>query len=211
MTQLFDSFWRAVAYCMHPRVIGLSFLPLVLMVALSFGLGYFGWDMAVQAVSDWLQAWSLVQSFLGWLDGVGLGYLRTVFAPLVVLVLATPVIVLLSLLLVAIFMTPAMVDLVGEDEAIDPARLASLLRIARADMPAAGDYDQAEPWAGLRPATPGGEPIVGDSGIPGLWLNLGHGALGFTFACGTAQLLAQRMSGQATDIPLHGTPWTSAA
>ncbi|MGM9427663.1 EI24 domain-containing protein [Hydrogenophaga sp. MI9] len=114
MTQLFDSFWRAVAYCMHPRVIGLSFLPLVLMVALSFGLGYFGWDFAVQAVSDWLQAWSLVQSFLGWLDGVGLGYLRTVFAPLVVLVLATPVIVLLSLLLVAFFMTPAMVDLVGQ-------------------------------------------------------------------------------------------------
>ena len=38
MNLMFDSFWRAVAYCMHPRVIGLSFLPLVLMVALSFGL-----------------------------------------------------------------------------------------------------------------------------------------------------------------------------
>lgn len=102
----------------------------------------------------------------------------------------------------------AMVDLVGEDEAIDPARLASLLRIARADLPAAGDYDQAEPWAGLRPATPGGAPILGATAVPGLWLNLGHGALGFTFACGTGQLLAQQMSGLATDIPLDGLTWS---
>lgn len=105
----------------------------------------------------------------------------------------------------------AMVDLVGEDPAIDPGRLASLLRIARADLPAAGDYDRAEPWAGLRPATPGGAPIVGRTGVPGLWLNVGHGALGFTFACGTARLLAQQMSGQPTDIPLDGLAWTSAA
>jgi hypothetical protein len=114
MTQLFDAFWRAVAYCMHPRVIGLSFLPLVLMVALSFGLGYFFWDTAVDAVTQWLQAYELVQGFLGWLDRVGLGSMRTVFAPLVVLVLATPVIVLLCLLLVAVFMTPSMVELVEQ-------------------------------------------------------------------------------------------------
>lgn len=105
----------------------------------------------------------------------------------------------------------AMVDLVGEDEAIDPGRLASLLRIARADLPRAGDYDQARPWAGLRPATPGGAPIVGRTAVPGLWLNLGHGALGFTFACGTAQLLAQQMSGQPTAIPLDGLAWMPAA
>lgn len=114
MSLFFDSFWRAVAYCMHPRVIGLSFLPLVLMVTLSFGLGYFFWDSAVQAVSDGLQAYALVHRFLGWLDGVGLGSLRAVFAPLGVLVLATPVIVLLCLLLVALLMTPAMVELVGQ-------------------------------------------------------------------------------------------------
>lgn len=114
MRLLFDSFWRAVSYCMHPRVIGLSFLPLVLMVALSFGLGYFYWETAVQAVTQWLEAYSLVQSFLGWLEGMGLGSLRSVFAPLVVLVLATPVTVVLCLLLVALMMTPAMVDLVGQ-------------------------------------------------------------------------------------------------
>lgn len=111
---MFDAFWRAVAYCMHPRVIALSFLPLVLMVALSFALGYFFWDGAVASVMAWFEAFHLVQAFLGWLEGLGLGSLRAVFAPLIVLVLATPVIVLLCLLLVAAFMTPAMVDLVGQ-------------------------------------------------------------------------------------------------
>ncbi len=114
MSLLFDSFWRAVAYCMHPRVIALSFLPLILMVLLSFGLGYFFWDGAVAAVMSWLDAFQLLQAFLGWLERLGLGSLRTVFAPLLVLVLATPLIVLLCLLLVAMFMTPFMVDLVGQ-------------------------------------------------------------------------------------------------
>lgn len=114
MSQLFDSFWRAVAYCVHPRVIALSFLPLILMVLLSFGLGYFFWDGAVSAVATWLDAFDLLQAFLGWLERLGLGSLRTVFAPLLVLVMATPVIVLLCLLLVAMFMTPFMVDLVGQ-------------------------------------------------------------------------------------------------
>ena len=113
MSLLFDSFWRAVAYCMHPRVIALSFLPLVLMVVLSFGLGYFFWEPAVAGVTAWFEAFELVQAFLAWLDRVGLGTLRTVFAPLVVLVLATPAIVVLCLLLVSLFMTPAMVDLVA--------------------------------------------------------------------------------------------------
>jgi hypothetical protein len=112
MKPLFDSFWRAVAYCMHPRVIALSFLPLILMVLLSFGLGYFFWEGAVASVTGWLQNYELMQAFLGWLDQLGMGGLRSVFGPLLVLVMATPVIVLLCLLLVAVFMTPAMVELV---------------------------------------------------------------------------------------------------
>ncbi len=114
MSLLFDSFWRAIAYCMHPRVIALSFLPLILMVVLSFGLGYFFWENAVASVTAWLEAFDLIQMFLGWLERLGLGSLRTGFAPVLVLVLATPVIVLLCLLLVAMFMTPAMVELVGQ-------------------------------------------------------------------------------------------------
>ena len=110
---MLDSFWRAAAYCVHPRVIGLSFLPLVLMVVVSFGLGYFFWENTVASVAAWLESYQLMQAFLGWLERIGMGSLRTVFAPLFVLILATPVIVVACLLLVAVFMTPAMVDMVG--------------------------------------------------------------------------------------------------
>lgn len=114
MGLVLDSFWRAVAYCLHPRVIALSILPLVLMVAASFALGYFFWDPAIAAVTGWLESYELVKAFLGWLDRLGAGALRTVFAPLLVLALATPLIVLGVLLLVAVFMTPSMVDLVAQ-------------------------------------------------------------------------------------------------
>jgi hypothetical protein len=113
MGLLFDSFWRAVAYCFLPRVIALSVLPLVLMVLLSFGLGYVFWDGAVIAVAGWLERFALVQSLFGWLQDNGMGAFVSVLAPLLVLMLALPVIVLLCLLLVAMFMTPAMVELVG--------------------------------------------------------------------------------------------------
>lgn len=114
MKLLLDAFWRAVAYCLHPKVIGLSFLPLVLMILLSFGLGYFYWESAVAATAAWLNDYALMQAFLGWLERVGLDGMRTVFAPLLVLMIATPVIVLLCLLLVALFMTPAIVELVAQ-------------------------------------------------------------------------------------------------
>jgi hypothetical protein len=114
MGLIVDAFWRAAVYCLHPRVIALSFLPLVLMVGLSFGLGYFYWEVAVAQVSGWLEANEMVSMALGWLDSVGAGSLRSVLGPLIVLTLATPAIVILALLLVALMMTPAMVSLVAE-------------------------------------------------------------------------------------------------
>ncbi|MFN3828769.1 MAG: EI24 domain-containing protein [Tepidimonas ignava] len=113
MRLLLGSFWRSVAYCLHPRVIALSLLPLALMVAGALALGYLFWDQAVDAVLQWLQSWSLVEFVLGWLDSVGLGALRHVVAPLLVLLVATPIIVVAALLLVALMMTPAIVDLVA--------------------------------------------------------------------------------------------------
>lgn len=101
----------------------------------------------------------------------------------------------------------AMVDMVGEDDTIEPDRIESLLRVARADMPAAGDYSRATTWAGLRPATPDGAPIVGPSAVSGLWLNVGHGPLGFTFACGTASILASLMGQGHSPLPLDGFTW----
>ncbi|RZL37523.1 MAG: FAD-dependent oxidoreductase [Rubrivivax sp.] len=98
----------------------------------------------------------------------------------------------------------AMVDLVGDDLSLDARRLASLQRSVRATFPNAADYDRALPWAGLRPATPSGAPILGASGVPGLWLNVGHGALGFTFSFATANILAELVSGRASPMPLDG-------
>lgn len=113
MSLLLDAFWRAVAYCLHPRVIAFSLLPLVMMVVLSFALGYLFWDTTVAWVAQGLQGMAVVQTFFGWLERIGMAGLSDVLAPLLVLVLATPVVVLCCLLLVAVFMTPAMVALVG--------------------------------------------------------------------------------------------------
>lgn len=113
MKLLFDSFWRAVAYCLHLRVIVLSLLPLVLMAGLALGLGYFFWEPAIDAVRASFDAWAILRTLLGWLEGMGLANLKTVLAPMVVVFLSTPVIVVLSLLLVAAFMTPAMLTLVA--------------------------------------------------------------------------------------------------
>lgn len=98
----------------------------------------------------------------------------------------------------------AMADLVGNDEGIDPKRIAALQRIVRATLPRAADYDRAVPWAGLRPATPGGAPIIGRTPVQGLWLNVGHGPLGFTLAAGTARIVAALIAGRGSPIPLDG-------
>ncbi|MBK7546659.1 MAG: EI24 domain-containing protein [Rhodoferax sp.] len=114
MNLFLDSFWRAVAYCVRPRVIALSFLPLILMVAVALGLGYFFWEPAIDWVRTALEGSSMVNNVWGWLQGIGLGSLKTVLAPLVVIFLVTPVIVVVSLLVVAVLMTPALVSLVAE-------------------------------------------------------------------------------------------------
>ncbi|WP_332778152.1 EI24 domain-containing protein [Polaromonas sp.] len=114
MNKLLDSFWRAVMYCLHPRVIALSFLPLIIMVAISLGLGYFYWEDAVALVRVNLESYELVNTMVRWLEGLGLSSLRLVLAPALLLFLAIPVIVMASLLFVAVLMTPAMVALVAE-------------------------------------------------------------------------------------------------
>lgn len=98
----------------------------------------------------------------------------------------------------------AMVDMVGEDVSLDAKRIAGLTRQARETMPAAADYSDITPWAGLRPATPGSAPIIGATAYPNLWLNVGQGALGFTLACGSASILAGLMRGKPAPFALDG-------
>lgn len=114
MNLFLDSFWRAAADCLRPRVIVLSILPLVLMVALSLTLGYLYWDAALDGVRGLLEGSSLVTTLFEWLQGIGAEGLKTVLAPLIVVFAVTPLIVLLSLLLVALMMTPALVTMVAE-------------------------------------------------------------------------------------------------
>ena len=114
MNKLLDSFWRAAVYCLHPRVIALSVLPLVVMAALSLGVGYFFWESALAAVRGNLDNYELVNTMARWLEGLGLDNLRMVLAPALLLFLSIPVIVIVALLFVALFMMPAIVSLVAE-------------------------------------------------------------------------------------------------
>lgn len=113
MKQLLDSFWRAGAYCLHPRVIALSLRPLLIGVALALGLGWFYWEAAVAGVRATLESWLLVDAALKWVESLVGTSFRSVLAPLIVVALAAPVIVVLSVLLVAWLMTPAIVNLVA--------------------------------------------------------------------------------------------------
>ena len=113
MTSLLDAFWRAAAYCLHPKVIGLSLLPLLIGVALTLGMGWFYWEAAVAGVRATLENWLLVDAGLKWVESVIGSSFRSVLAPLIVVGLAAPVIVVLSVLLVAWLMVPAIVNLVA--------------------------------------------------------------------------------------------------
>ena len=98
----------------------------------------------------------------------------------------------------------AMVDIVGFDPAPDPGRLALMRRQAVQTFAEAGDYQAAVEWAGMRPATPSGVPLIGATAYRNLWLNLGHGALGFTLACGSGQLLGELIGQRCTSIDMQG-------
>ena len=89
-------------------------------------------------------------------------------------------------------------DCVGMDSSIDAGRVGDLIRLGRAAMPHAADFDApSQVWAGLRPTTPSGLPLVGSTKLRGLYLNAGHGALGWTLACGTARQVAQQLDAGA--------------
>jgi D-amino-acid dehydrogenase len=90
-------------------------------------------------------------------------------------------------------------DMVGNDRRIDPKRMAAIRRGAAEAL----DVDiNSDPigWAGLRPATPDSRPIIGPSPLPGLFLNTGHGGLGWTLACGSARLAQELLMGQTPSI-----------
>ncbi|AJX13447.1 D-amino acid dehydrogenase [Burkholderia ubonensis] len=101
-----------------------------------------------------------------------------------------------------------MAEIVGYDKTLKPARRETLEMCVNDLFPHGGDTSKATFWTGLRPMTPDGTPIVGRTPLPNLFLNTGHGTLGWTMSCGAGQLLADLMSGrepaiQADDLSVH--------
>ncbi len=113
MKLFMDSFWRAFAYCLHPKVIMLSLLPLILMAVIVTGLGAMYWEEAVKTVRTGLEDSAALGWAWTWLERVGLMNLKAVLAPLVIILVVTPVVMIMSLLAVSFMMTPALVNLVG--------------------------------------------------------------------------------------------------
>lgn len=98
-------------------------------------------------------------------------------------------------------------EFTGYDTYINPARIEPLVRRVRQIFPALEFRgDAVEPWTGLRPATPSNVPLIGPARIPNLFVNTGHGTLGWTLAIGSGRLLADRVAGRATAI--NPAPYT---
>lgn len=71
-------------------------------------------------------------------------------------------------------------------------------------FPGCAQQAQTQVWKGARPMLPDGPPVLGASGTPGVWLNLGHGSSGWALACGSARVLADQVAGRATAISTEG-------
>ena len=110
---ILDAFWRAVAYCLHPKVIAASLLPLAIVGGIAAALGFFFWEPAVASVRATLDDWSLLDAVFAWLRSIGGAGWASVIAPLIIVALALPAFVVATLLVAALAMTPAIVRLVA--------------------------------------------------------------------------------------------------
>lgn len=96
-----------------------------------------------------------------------------------------------------------MAEIVGFNKALLKPRRETLEMVVGDLFPRGGFIEQATFWTGLRPMTPDGTPIVGRTPYKNLWLNTGHGTLGWTMACGSGQLLSDLISGRTPAIPFE--------
>ena len=97
-----------------------------------------------------------------------------------------------------------MAEVAGFDLSLEPRRRATLEKVVKDLYPDGGDLSQASFWAGLRPATPDGTPVIGATPYRNLFLNTGHGTLGWTMAAGSGRYLADLMSGKQPQISTEG-------
>jgi len=95
-------------------------------------------------------------------------------------------------------------ELAGWNTSLNPARVEPLVRNARSLFPEASAYSTLNAWSGLRPTTPDSVPILGATSYDNLFLNTGHGTLGWTMACGSARIIADLIAGRTPEIDLEG-------
>ena len=93
-----------------------------------------------------------------------------------------------------------MAELSGYNNTLPAVRRETLAHSVGSLFPGGGDLAGASYWSGLRPMTPDGTPVIGATKVPGLYLNTGHGTLGWTMACGSARVLADMVDGKAPEI-----------
>jgi D-amino-acid dehydrogenase len=91
-------------------------------------------------------------------------------------------------------------ELNGYDTALNEVRCQAIIRRTEELFPGAGDVTQARYWAGLRPATPSNVPYIGKTKYPNLYLDTGHGTLGWTHGCGSGRAIADIISGKMPDV-----------
>ncbi len=95
-------------------------------------------------------------------------------------------------------------ELVGWNLTLNEKRLAPILSGTKALFPEAANYDAITPWCGLRPSTPDSVPVIGPTRYENLFINAGHGTLGWTMASGSAQIIADLISGRTPEIDISG-------
>ena len=92
----------------------------------------------------------------------------------------------------------------GYDRSHRPQDFRAMLRLGRELFPSAADYDEPDYWAGLRPMTPEGTPFLGPARYRNLYLNTGHGHIGWTMSCGSARVTANLIAGREPGVDLEG-------
>lgn len=105
-------------------------------------------------------------------------------------------------------------ELNGYDRHLNQVRCEAIVRRVEQLFPGAGDTTQAQFWTGLRPATPSNVPLIGKTKLANLFLNTGHGTLGWTHACGSGKSVARIVSGLAPEVEFAftgNTPGTAGS
>jgi D-amino-acid dehydrogenase len=100
-------------------------------------------------------------------------------------------------------------EFAGYDTSHSEADFATMLRTANRLFPNAADWSAPTYWAGLRPMTPEGTPIIGPARHTNTWLNTGHGHMGWTMSCGSARVFADMFAGRPTAIDVTGMTLTA--